>query len=229
VHGLEKGSLWGYYKGGKRLPGIDAGESTIFTSPGGRWIWYIPLPDDMVSVGIVDDPQHLFTRGSTREQTFLREIEACRPLWERLIEAERVGPIRGSRKLAYANRRTCGDGWVMLGDARAFLDPIYSSGLYLALASAELAADCVCEALAEDDCSVSRLGRFEPRLMAGVDIIRRLIHAFYDNEFSFGAFLERFPEQRGALIDCLVGDVLDKELSTFEAALAEMTAPPRLP
>ena len=111
----------------------------------------------------------------------------------------------------------------MIGDAWGFIDPIYSSGLYLALASAELAADCVGDALAEGDCSVSRLGRFEPRLMAGVDVIRRLIHAFYDDRFSFGTFLQRFPEQRGALIDCLVGDVLDKDLSSVKEALARMT------
>jgi flavin-dependent dehydrogenase len=227
VHGLEKGSIWGYYKGGKRLAGIDAGETTIVTTPGGGWLWYIPLPNDIVSVGIVDDPHTLFKREGNREQTFLREIEACRPLRERLIEAEPVGPIRGSRRLAYVNRQTCGDGWLMLGDARAFLDPIYSSGLFLALASAELAADCVCEALAEGDWSVSRLGRFESRLMAGVDVIWRLIHAFYDPGFSFGGFMQRFPEQRGALIDCLVGDVLDKDLSAFKHALAQMTVPPQ--
>ena len=227
VYGLEKGSLWGYYKNGKRLDGIDAGETTIFTLARGGWFWYIPLPNDIVSVGIVDDPHHLFTRGANREQGFLREVQACRPLLERLIEAERVGSVRGSRRLAYMNRQTCGDGWLMLGDARAFLDPVYSSGLYLALASAELAADCVSEALAADDCSRSRLGRFEPRLIAGVDVIRRLIHAFYDDEFSFRAFLQRFPEQRGALIDCLVGDVLDKNLSAFKEALAQMTVPRR--
>ncbi len=227
VHGLEKGSLWGYFRGGKRLDGIDAGETTIFTLPSGGWFWYIPLPNDVVSVGIVDDSSYLFTSDSNREQTFLREIEACRPLQERLVVAERVGPLRGSRRLAYVNRQTCGDGWLMLGDARAFLDPIYSSGLYLALASAELAAGCVCEALAEADCSVSRLDRFEAPLMAGVDVIWRLILAFYDPEFSFRAFLQRFPEQRGTLIDCLVGDVLDKDLSEFKNALAQMTVPPQ--
>ncbi len=227
VHGLEKGSLWSYYKNGKRMAGIDAGETTIFTLARGGWFWYIPLANDIVSVGIVDDPHHLFTSGVHRKQGFLREVQACRPLLERLSEAERVGSVRGSRRLAYMNRQTCGDGWLMLGDARAFLDPIYSSGLYLALASAELAADCVSEALAADDCSRSRLGRFEPRLIAGVDVIRRLIHAFYDDGFSFRAFLQRFPEQRGALIDCLVGDVLDKNLSAFKEALAQMTVPHR--
>ncbi|MEE8368465.1 MAG: NAD(P)/FAD-dependent oxidoreductase [Thermoanaerobaculia bacterium] len=227
VNGLKKGSLWGYYKGGKRLAGIDAGETTIFAIPRGGWFWYIPLPNDIVSVGIVDDPHHLFKREGTREKTFLSETEACRPLQERLSEAQRFSPIRGLRQLAYVNRQTCGDGWLMLGDARAFLDPIYSSGLYLALASAELAAGCICEALAEGDCSVSRLARFEPRLMVGVDVIRRLILAFYDTGFSFRAFLQRFPEQRSALIDCLVGDVLDRDLSAFKEALAQMTTPPQ--
>jgi flavin-dependent dehydrogenase len=227
VRGLEKGSLWAYYKGGKRLAGIDAGETTIFTLPRGGWFWYIPLPNDIVSVGIVDAPQQLFTRGVDREQSFLREVGACHPLRERLIEAERVGPIRGTRRMAYLNRQTCGDGWLMLGDARAFLDPIYSSGLYLALTSAELAADCVGEALAAGDCSASRLGRFEPRLMAGIEVIWQLIDAYYDTGFSFRAFLQRFPEQRGALIDCLVGDVLDKDLSAFKEALAQMTVPPQ--
>ena len=114
----------------------------------------------------------------------------------------------------------------MVGDARAFLDPIYSSGLFLALASAELAAESASDALAADDVSATRLGQFEPDLAAGVEVIRRLIHAFYDPQFSFGAFVERFPAQRGALIDCLIGDVLHKDMSPFLDALAQMTPPP---
>lgn len=79
----------------------------------------------------------------------------------------------------------------------------------------------------EGECAISRLNRFEPELMAGVDVIWRLILAFYDPDFSFGAFLQRFPEQRSALINCLVGDVLDKDLSAFKEALAQMTVPPQ--
>ena len=114
----------------------------------------------------------------------------------------------------------------MIGDARAFLDPIYSSGLFLALASAELAAKVVHEALEENDVSAHRLGRFEPELSAGVEVIRRLIHAFYDPRFSFRKFTERYPEHRPALIDCLIGDVLNKDMSSFIEALEQMTSPP---
>ena len=222
---LRKSSVWGYFRGGKRLPGIDAGETTMFLIPGGGWFWYIPLPDDMVSVGIVADPEYVFSQSDDMEAAFTREVALCAPLEDRLASAERVGPVRGSRHLAYLNRQTCGDGWVMIGDARAFLDPIYSSGLYLALGSAELAAQCIDDALKNDDVSAARLGRFEPALWKGVDVVRRLIHAFYDPNFSFPKFAERFPEHRAALIDCLVGDVI-KDMSAFTAALAQMTSPP---
>jgi len=222
---LRKASAWAYFRGGKRLPGIDAGETTMFLIPDGGWFWYIPLPDDIVSVGIVADPEYLFSQSDGAEAAFTREVARCAPLADRLTAAQRVGPVRGAGHLAYLNRQTCGDGWVMIGDARAFLDPIYSSGLYLALGSAELAAQCIDDALKNNDVSAARLGRFEPTLLKGVDVIRRLIHAFYDPDFSFSKFAERFPEHRAALIDCLVGDVI-KDMSAFTAALAQMTPPP---
>jgi flavin-dependent dehydrogenase len=225
VPALKKGSLWSYYRGGKRLPGIDAGETTMFLIPGGGWFWYIPLPDDMVSVGIVADPDRLFTAHDAPKAIFEREVSRCASLAERLAAAERIGPVRGLRELAYLNRQTCGEGWVMIGDARAFLDPIYSSGLFLALGSAELAAGCIEDALAAGDVSAARLGAFEAPLWDGVDAVRRLIHAFYDPAFSFRDFVERFPEHRRSLIDCLVGDVI-KDMSAFKSALAEMSAPP---
>lgn len=225
VPGLKKSSFWGYFRGGLRLPGIDAGETTIFTLPSGGWFWYIPLPDDIISVGIVASPEYLFAEGSDPETILHREIGRCEPLAQRLAKAERVGPVRGLPRLAYLNRQTSGDGWVMIGDARAFLDPIYSSGLFLALASAELAAQCIDDGLRAGDVSAARLGKFESELWAGVDVIRRLIHAFYDPDFSFGRFVERFPQLRPALIDCLVGDVL-KDMNPFKEALAQMTAPP---
>ena len=72
--------------------------------------------------------------------------------------------------------------------------------------------------------SAARLGRFEPALSSGVEVIRRMIHAFYDPGFSFPKFAQRFPEHRPSLIDCLVGDVL-KDMTPFKDALAQMTAP----
>ncbi len=169
VPGLVKASIWTYYRGGVRLEGIDAGETTIFHIGEGGWFWYIPQPDDLVSVGIVAAPEYLFAQTEGKEAIFLGEVERCAPLRERLARAEHVGPVRCYRQLAYANRQTAGAGWQMVGDTRAFLDP----------------------------------------------------------QFSFGVFVEYFPGQRGALIDCLTGDVLDKDMSCFLAALAQMTPPPK--
>lgn len=226
VPGLNKASLWGYYRGGKRLPGIDAGETTLMLLPEGGWFWYIPLPDDMISVGIVADPATLFPHsGRSPEEVFESEISKCPALLHRLEKAARVGPVRGLERLAYFNSQTCGDGWVMIGDARAFLDPIYSSGLFLALGSAECAADCIDSALTANDVSAARLGAFEAPLSNGVETVRALIYAFYDPHFSFPDFLQRFPEQRRHLIDCLVGDVI-KDMTSFTTALATMTKPP---
>ena len=106
----------------------------------------------------------------------------------------------------------------MLGDARAFLDPIYASGVFLALESAERAALSIDEALQANDVSSAWLGACEARLNAAVGVTSQLIHAFYDPSFSFGDFLRRHPGQRRALIDCLVGDVF-KGMSSFAAAL----------
>ncbi len=225
VPGLDKSSLWGYYRGGRRLPGKDAGETTIFLLGESGWFWFIPLPDDIISVGIVSPPEYLNLEQGRYEEILHREIGKCAPLWERLEKATLEGKSRGLKRLSYLNRQTCGEGWVMLGDARAFLDPIYSSGLFLALASAELAADSIHEAIKLDDLSPSALGSFEPALAGGIEVIRRLIHAFYDPTFSFRKFVERFPIHRGALIDCLVGDVL-KDMGSFKDSLAEMTPPP---
>ncbi|MCA9145909.1 MAG: tryptophan 7-halogenase [Planctomycetaceae bacterium] len=226
IPNLRKASIWSYYRGGQRLAGIDAGETTVFTIADRGWFWYIPLPNDVVSVGIVASPEYLFDQTSHFEEVFLREVDRCGPLAQRLQNAERVDGVRGIRRLAYLNRQVAGDGWLMIGDAAGFLDPIYSSGLFLALASAELAAGCVHAALEKDDVSAGELGAFTGALWNGVDVVWRLIKAYYDPAFSFRDFAARFPEHRPALIDCLIGDVVGKDMSAFLEALAEMTPPP---
>lgn len=226
VPALNKASAWTYYKGGKRGEGIDAGETTIFSTSNGGWCWFIPLPDDGVSVGIVHDPDKLFEVDEQFEEAFKHQLEQCPPLMERLEGAVQIEPVRGIRRLAYLNEQVVGDGWVMIGDAAGFLDPIYSSGLYLAMASAELAAGCIHEALETNDLSAEIIGQFTGPLLQGLEVIYRLIQAFYDPDFSFNKFAEQFPEQRAALIDCLVGDVVNKDLSGFVEALAKMTPPP---
>jgi flavin-dependent dehydrogenase len=223
---LRKATVWSYYRGARRREGIDAGETTVFTIRDRGWFWYIPLPNDVVSVGIVASPDYLFDETDDIEKVFQREVARCAPLGRFVEGAERIDIVRGIRRLAYLNRQTVGPGWVMVGDAAGFLDPVYSSGLYLALASAELAAGCVHEALASGDLSAKRLGAFCKPLWDGVDVVWRLISAFYDPSFSFAEFRNRFPEHRAALIHCLMGDVVGRDMRLLLQALAQMTPPP---
>jgi flavin-dependent dehydrogenase len=226
IPGLNKSAIWTYYRGGYRRPGIDAGETTVFMLPGRGWFWYIPLPDDVVSVGIVASTEYLFRHSNQYEDIFSQEVSLCKPLTEWLTAAESIGPLRGIRKLAYINEQVVGDGWLMIGDAAGFLDPVYSSGLFLALVSGDLASESIHQALNDKDYSKSKLSSFVPTLWEGVEVIHRLVRAFYDPDFSFPDFAKRFPDQRSTLIDCLIGDVVGRDMTPFLTALAEMTEPP---
>lgn len=80
IPNLRKASIWSYFRGGQRLEGIDAGETTVFTIQDRGWFWYIPLPSDIVSVGIVASPEYLFDETNKFEEVFLREVNRCQPL-----------------------------------------------------------------------------------------------------------------------------------------------------
>src|SRR5262249_46891831 len=97
-----------------------------------------------------------------------------------------------------------GDGWVLVGDAFGFLDPLYSSGVLLALKSGELAADAIAEGLARGDLSAAQLGKWGPLFNRGVDRMRRLVCEYYDG-FSFGQFVRTFRPLRGLGTVLLLG------------------------
>jgi flavin-dependent dehydrogenase len=223
VPGLGKGALWAIFKGAYRAPGIDEGETGIFRTADGGWFWYIPLPDDRVSIGWVGESDVLFGQRKSTE-AFLDACQACEAVRKRIENATIETQIRGLREAAYRCNRMAGDGFVLIGDAYEFLDPVYSSGLVLGLLTGELAADTIIGALKDGDLSGERLGEFEPALREGVENIRCLINAFYDPNFSFKAFGMQFPEHRPSLIDCLIGDLL-KDMSGFRAALATLSRP----
>ncbi len=94
----------------------------------------------------------------------------------------------------------------MVGDAWGFLDPLYSSGVLLALKSGELAADAIVEGLKNGDTSAAQLGKWGPGFNAGVDRMRRLVCEYYDG-FSFGQFVRQYPDLQGTVTDLLIGDL----------------------
>ena len=115
-----------------------------------------------------------------------------------------------------------GPGWVLVGDAFGFLDPIYSSGIYLALKSGEWAADAVHDAIETGDFSPERLGAFGPKLNEGLEALRKLVYAYYTKDFSFGRFLRRFPDCQQGIIDILSGNVYADSVREIFGPMGEM-------
>jgi flavin-dependent dehydrogenase len=123
-----------------------------------------------------------------------------------------------------------GDGWVMIGDAFGFLDPLYSSGVLLALRSGEMAADAIVEGLNSNDLSAAQLGKWGPEFNKGVDRMRRLVCEFYDG-FNFGKFIRSYPDLRGTVTDLLIGDLFTERVDKVWGPLESLymdgkTAPP---
>ena len=115
---------------------------------------------------------------------------------------------------------------MLVGDAFAFLDPVYSSGVFLALASGEFAADAIHEGLESGDVSGERLGGFGAKLIGGMGLIKRLVHVFYDRSFSFGRFNQEYPEYRDHIVRLLIGDVFNNEVGKMFDVIADQTCLP---
>ncbi|MEL7060208.1 MAG: NAD(P)/FAD-dependent oxidoreductase [Acidobacteriota bacterium] len=206
-------AIFTHFKGGHRDEGIDEGATLILqTESRDSWFWSIPLPDDRVSIGVVGPIDYLIRgRGGDPQATFDEELARCPGLVPRLEGARQLMPVQVLNEFSYTTRQPTGDGWMLAGDAFGFIDPMYSTGVLLALRSGEMVADTADAALRDDDLSAGKLSTFTPRLRAGVAAFRRLVFAFYDKRFSFGRFLRRHPEHRGAVVAILVGDVFDRD------------------
>ncbi len=216
---LKKAAFFTHYQGAVRDPGIDEGATLVIrTEEAKSWFWYIPLPDNRVSVGVVGGLDYMISgRPADPQQVFEEEIERCPALQPRLANATQVFPVQATRDFSYRSSRIAGDGWVLVGDAFGFLDPIYSSGVLLALKSGELAADSIHEGLAAGDTSGARLGAHGPRYTTGMEAMRKLVYAFYEEDFSFAKFLGRYPDHRLDIIHLLVGNVDHPVEGLFDA------------
>ena len=218
---LNKGAIWTYWEGAYRDAGRDEGATMVLQTAGRNgWFWYIPLHDNIVSVGVVAPFDYLFKKGGGRglhdpvcaspggsyQQTYQQEVDDCPAVQQRLAGATRATGHFATKDYSYRATRVAGNGWVMIGDAWGFLDPLYSSGVLLALRSGEMAADAIVEGLARGDTSEAQLAKWGPLFNQGVDRMRRLVCEYYDG-FSFGNFVRRYPELQGTITDLLIGDL----------------------
>jgi flavin-dependent dehydrogenase len=206
----QSAAIFGHFRGAEARAGTDAGNISIYGFEHG-WMWMIPLPQGVMSVGAVCRPDYLKQRRGPTREFLLATLQRNAALWRRLEHAELIGnEVRVTGNYSYDSTHMGGLGWVMVGDAFAFLDPVFSSGVYLAMSGAEHAAELVDAALREPATERPALRRLEKRQRAAMARFSFFIYRFN------GPVLQemfRHPSNRWqleqAVISMLAGDLFD--------------------
>jgi flavin-dependent dehydrogenase len=226
---LNKVAVWTYYRGALRDSGYDEGATTVAYLPGKGWFWYIPLAGDLLSVGVVAEKDYLFRDGEKDLSViFQRCIGENKWIEEHLAPGQQFGPYRVTGEYSYRSKYSARDGLVMAGDAMAFLDPVFSSGVFLALKTGELVGDAVHTALEMGDVSAEQFSQYSESACQGIESMRRLVYAFYDPDFSFRAACSKGPDIAGRITDCLSGDLFRDYDDLFDVVAEFAKIPPPL-
>lgn len=203
-------AVFGHFTGARRLPGKAAGNISIFWFEHG-WFWFIPLVDGTTSVGAVCAPEFIKSRGTDVSSFLASLIAQCPALAERLADAQMTGPATATGNYSYRAARMSGTNFIMLGDAYAFIDPVFSTGVYIAMKSAFLGADVVTAFLHRPGTEADRaLRRFETEIR---DALAR--YSWYIYRVNTPAMRDLFMAPRNyfrmqeALLSLLSGDVFD--------------------
>jgi flavin-dependent dehydrogenase len=213
---LKKGTLWSYWENAERSPDDPREDGCTVIIQGKQkktWFWYIPLGDGITSVGCTGDMSHMFgPHRTTPEETYESEIAAAPGIARRLQNATRVRDVFTTKDFSYYSGVGAGNGWTLVGDAFGFIDPVYSSGVFLALDSGIRGGEAAAAAVTSGDASAAALGAWQPDYKKGVENFRKLVYAFYDESFSIGGFLRDYPQFKMGIVDVLVGNVFRPEL-----------------
>lgn len=223
---LNKVAVWTYYEGALRDPGIDAGATTVAFVPEKGWFWYIPQHNDRISVGVVAEGKYLAREGvKDPGAIFRREITQNAWIEQHLRPGRQVGPYYITSEYTFHSRHCGRDGLLLAGDAFCFLDPVFSSGLMLALKSGVMAGEEVHQAIVERDFGAARFAGYAATLRQGIENMRKLVYAFYNPNFSFRELTDKYPDVAGDVTDCLSGDV-NKDFSRLWSLIGEFAPLP---
>jgi flavin-dependent dehydrogenase len=205
----QSAAIFGHFRGAECRPGEDAGNISIYRFDHG-WMWMIPLPDGVMSIGAVCRPAYLKQRKGKTVEFFLETLRQNEGVRRRIGRAELMGEVRVTGNYSYDSAQMGGAGWVMIGDAFAFLDPVFSSGVYLAMSGAEQAVTVIDTALREPWREAYLLRKLERRQRAGM---RRF--AFFIYRFNSPIMGRIFRQPRNiwqieqGVISMLAGDLFD--------------------
>ncbi|HVJ14665.1 MAG TPA: NAD(P)/FAD-dependent oxidoreductase [Polyangiaceae bacterium] len=179
--GLKNFAVFSHFEGATRHSGDREGDISVVLVPEGWW-WVIPLRGDRTSVGLVAPARKL--KGRKPDESYLQErIEATPYLKQRLANARRAAPVRSISDYSYVSKKLSGDRWLMVGDAGAFIDPVFSTGVYLGMTGAFRAADAVDRALVRNDFSAAMFKDYERFVRRIVGRYRSFVKGFYTPEF----------------------------------------------
>jgi flavin-dependent dehydrogenase len=223
IPGLDRTALFTQVRGAWRDDGEREGDIQIVVVDAGagerQWLWLIPFADGRTSVGAVVSSAWLRARRETvggadapdRAAALFREaLRGAPAAAEMLASAEYLFPPRATSDFSFGVRRIRGDGWLALGDAGGFIDPLFSTGAHLAMNGGLSAADAIDEALAAGDVSAARFERWEQGMRAGADLFLGAVQAFYDGELAGYLFADpQHPFLRRAITSLLAGDVFE--------------------
>jgi flavin-dependent dehydrogenase len=193
------------------------------------WIWLIPLSDGLTSVGAVCMPDYLKSREGPLDEFFFQTLRLCPKVWDHLKDAEVATPIRAAGNYSYSASNAFGERYLLLGDAYAFIDPVFSSGVFLAMSSAELAADAIDKSLDRPQREAQYLSRYQRRIDRGIARFSWFIY-----RFNTPAMRSLFMGPRNvlgirtAVLSLLAGDIyrrgrLSWRLSLFRLLFAAAT------
>ena len=216
-------AIFGHFEGVGRLPGIDEGNITAAWLDHG-WCWLIPFKDGTTSVGIVCWPDYIKSRTTPLDQFLLDTLRQCPPIAERLRHAKLLTPVYAAANFSYRRETMSGEGYLMVGDAFAFIDPVFSSGVHLALNSAVVLGAKVVEAhLRRSPDYAQRLREFDHMVRRGVKMFSWFIHRFTQPAFqSLFVSTRRPPNIERAVLSLLAGDVYEQKQARFPLFLFKL-------
>ncbi len=205
---LKNFAVYSHYRGATRATGDAEGDISIVLAPRGWW-WIIPLKNNRTSLGLVAPVATL--AGERADTTYLeRQIARTPYLAARVASAERIEPVRTVSNFSYRSSRMTGDRWLLVGDAAAFIDPVFSTGVYVGMRQGFLAAEVIDRALARQRFSRRAFRDYERWSRRALDVYRNFATGFYTPEF---AEMMMHPSDtlqlRQAVTSLLAGYVVD--------------------
>ena len=173
----QSAAIFGHFTQVDRRAGKDEGNIGVYWFPHG-WFWMIPLRDGVMSVGAVCWPEYLKTRRCSPAEFLWQTIQLCEPVRQRMPNAQLIGEARATGNYSYRATHSYGDGYLLVGDAFAFVDPVFSTGVFFAMNSAELAAEAVNAWLHQPATAKRHFKRFDREVRRGINIVSWFIYRF---------------------------------------------------